>query len=738
MTRILLALLLSLTLLPSAHAQLIEDPTTWTYEAKKTGDGKYDLIFRLALKSGWHIWAMKPGGDGFQVPPSFAFDKNAASKNVGGVKESGKGKITGPYDGVDGIVSYFEGGVQYVQSVTVKNNTKITGKHEYQVCDDKMCLPPKKKSFSFTITDAGEDTTTSALTPAVGAAGSGVANRDSLRSVLGIPDAVEPVPAAYADCESSIKEQYENLGYDSVAVTTVAKTGVSAMPKLFGTGFAAGLFAVITPCVFAMLPMNVSFFLKRSKTRKKGIWTAIQYSLAILSIFVVIGLLVSLLPRNAFNNLSTNWILNLIFFIVFLIFGASFLGAFEINLPSSWATKIDSRANTTSFLGIFFMALTLVIVSFSCTVPFIGGLLFLVQEAGSRVAPVVGFLGFGVGLALPFTLFAIFPTLLNEFGKSGGWLNAVKVTFGIIELALALKFLSNADLAQGWRLLDREVFLALWIGLAAILGFYLLGFIRFSHDSELPKNDWGLPYLKVPRLMFALSALAFMFYLIPGMWGAPLNGMSAFLPPPNTQDFLLNGSGSTPGGAPVREGFATSAEGGTGCYASELMIYEPLFVTQNGIETHFDYFEALAEGKRLGKPVMLDFTGINCANCRKMESQVLSNQAVAVRLKEKFVIASLYCDYDKRRIPDGERFFSKALQSDVETLGDLNEHVQATRYRSNSQPFYFFVDADGHRLVPEGYQYDPSIAKFMAHLDRVEANYASRGGAGKGTTRMQP
>lgn len=734
MTRIFLTLFVSLTLLATAQAQLIEDPTTWTYEAKKTGEGKYDLIFKLSLKPTWHIWSIKPGGDGYQVPPSFSFDKNSAVATVGSVKESGAKKHSGPMDGIDGDVNYFEGSVQWVQSVTVKNNVKITGKHEYQVCDDKMCLPPKKKSFSFTIADAGGDTV-SAVVPLSDAVDSGIAGRGSMPVV---PTIATLAPAAYTDCETNIKEQYENLAYDSVATTAVAaKTGASAMPKLFGTGFAAGLFAVITPCVFAMLPMNVSFFLKRSKSRKKGIWTAIQYSLAILSIFVVIGLLVSLLPRNAFNNLSTNWILNLVFFIVFLIFGASFLGAFEINLPSSWATKIDSRANTTSFLGIFFMALTLVIVSFSCTVPFIGGLLFLVQEAGSRIAPVIGFLGFGVGLALPFTLFAIFPTLLNEFGKSGGWLNAVKVTFGIIELALALKFLSNADLAQGWRLLDREVFLALWIGLSATLAFYLLGFIRFSHDSELPKNDWGLPYLKVPRLMFALSALAFMFYLIPGMWGAPLNGMSAFLPPPNTQDFLLNGSGSAPGSS-ESEGFA-SAGSAKGCYASELMIYEPLFVTQNGIETHFDYFEALAEGKRLSKPVMLDFTGINCANCRKMESQVLSNPAVAARLKEKFVIASLYCDYDKRSIPDGERFFSKALQSDVETIGDLNEHVQATRYRSNSQPFYFFVDADGHRLVPEGYQYDPSIAKFMTHLDRVEASYVSRGGGvGDEAARMQP
>jgi len=739
MTRFLLFLFAALTLAAPLRAQnLIEDPTTWTYEAKKTGEGKYDLVFRVQLKSGWHIWSLKPGGDGFQIAPSFTLDKNAAVKSGGAVREAGSGKHTGEMDGVDGIVTYYEGTVTYTLPVRVSSNTTIKGKHEYQVCDDKMCLPPKKKSFSFTITDAGEDT--SALVPVTGR---DTVAQNTTDTAKGTPTAVSNIPdgpQTTADCNRGIKARYENLTYDEVQTAAVAKRG-GALPKLFGTGFLAGLFAVITPCVFAMLPMNVSFFLKRSKTRRKGIWTAIQYSLSILAIFALIGLLVSLLPLNSFNNISTNWVLNLVFFGVFLLFGISFLGAFEINLPSSWATKVDSRANTTSFLGIFFMALTLVIVSFSCTVPFIGGLLFLVQEAGSRVAPVIGFLGFGVGLALPFTLFAIFPTLLNEFGKQGGWLNAVKVTFGIIELALALKFLSNADLAQGWRLLDREIFLVLWIGLAAVLSFYLLGFIRFSHDSELPKNDWGLPYLKVPRLMFSLAALAFMFYLIPGLWGAPLNGMSAFLPPPNTQDFLLDSGGEGNAESRAGQGFAGGAAEASGCYAAEMHIYEPRFFTQFGIQSHFDYFEALAEGKRQGKPVMLDFTGINCANCRKMESQVLSNPAVAARLKEKYVVASLFCDADNQVVlPETERFYSKALQGDVETLGDLNEHVQATRYRANSQPFYFFVDADGHRLVPEGYQYDPSVAKFMAHLDRVEGAHAAAkgagGGAGNGTARM--
>lgn len=704
-----LLLVLSLSLSPFGFAQLIKDPTTWSYEVKKKTGGQYDLVFHLKLAEGWHIWSQKPGGDGFQIPPTFAFDKNSNVQLVGAAKESGKGKHTGMMDGVDGEVTYYEGAIDYVQTVKVTGKATIAGKHEYQVCNDQMCLPPKKKSFKFEVTD------------------------DAKAAETGAPATIDP-PGTTSDTVAAIQPVAPSIaGDDSMAVTPAfaSETGeeVAEAPKtglmgLFGQGLAAGLFAVITPCVFAMLPMNVSFFLKRSKTRRKGIWTAVQYSLSILIIFAIVGLLVSLLPGNAFNNLSTNWILNLVFFAIFLLFGISFLGAFEINLPSSWATKIDSKANTSSFLGIFFMALTLVIVSFSCTVPFIGGLLFLAKEAGTKLGPIIGFLGFGAGLALPFTLFAIFPTLLSEFGKAGGWLNAVKVVFGLVELALALKFLSNADLAQGWRLLDREVYLACWTAISFVLGLYLLGVVRFSHDSELPKNDWGLPYLKVPRLFFALAALIFGFYLIPGMWGAPLNGISALLPPPGTQDFVLNSNmggntGFVSSGASNSENSAVKPVK----YVSDLRIYEPLFVTQNGIESYFDYNEALAASKILKKPIMLDFTGINCANCRKMESQVLSNPQVASLLKEKFIIASLYCDYDKMPLPKKDQFYSEALQSDVETLGDYNEHIQASKFQSNAQPFYFFVDENGNKLVPEGYQYNSDVSKFIAHLNRVLENY---------------
>jgi len=680
----------------TTFAQIEADPATWKYEVKKTGDNEYQLIFHLTVKQGWHIFALKPGGDGMQLPPSFTFNKQESVKLIGGITEKGK-PITGPMDGVDGIVTFFKDNVDYIQKVKVAGNITITGKQKYQVCDYNHCLAPTRKPFSFEIKDA-----------------TSTAVNDTTKS-----------DTAHATAQTTTNTNNTNVPKESSGggvATDKANAADKSISKgsLYLRGFLSGLLAVITPCVFAMLPMNVSFFLKRSKTRAKGIMTALQYSLSILLIFAIIGLLVSLLPRNAFNNLSTNWIVNMVFFTIFIVFGFSFLGAFELNLPSSWATKIDSKASTSNFVGIFFMALTLVIVSFSCTVPFIGGLLIMVQDSGT-LGPLIGFVGFGTGLALPFTLFVLFPTLLNEFGKQGGWLNAVKVTFGFIELALALKFLSNADLAKGWRLLDREVFLSCWITLSFLLGIYLLGLIRFSHDSELPKNDWGLPFLKVPRLIFAICSLVFAFYLIPGMWGAPLNGMSALLPPPGTQDFIINtGGGNSSGGStasssndvvkPVK-------------YVNELRIYEPLFVTQNGIESFFDYEEALNASKILKKPVMLDFTGINCANCRKMESQVLSNPKVAAILKDKFILASLYSDYDKKPLPAKEQFYSQALQGQVETLGDLNEHIQASKFKSNSQPYYFFVDEKGNKLVEEGYQYDSDVAKFLAHINKVLENY---------------
>ncbi|NDC76527.1 MAG: protein-disulfide reductase [Chitinophagia bacterium] len=491
---------------------------------------------------------------------------------------------------------------------------------------------------------------------------------------------------------------------------------------VFLAAFAGGLLALLTPCVYSMIPVTVSFFTKRSTTRSEGIRNAVYYAVSIVVIFTLLGFLVTVVfGPAALNNLATNWIANLLFFILFLVFGISFLGAFEINLPSSWTNRSDARAGSTSFGGIFFMALTLVLVSFSCTGPIIGNLLVLAAR-GSYLGPLVGMFGFSLALALPFALFAFFPSKLNILGKAGGWLNAVKVTLGFLELALALKFLSNADLVKGWRLLDREVFLSLWIVIFLLLGIYLLGKLRFHHDDELPKNDFGLPYLSVTRLFFAIASLSFAVYMVPGMWGAPLKAIGAFLPPVGTQDFII--SDASPG-----QGSSASPASGEGKlphpvkYYERMRVYEPEVVRKYGMTTYFDYEEALTVSRRLKKPLMLDFTGINCVNCRKMEAEVWSDPEVMRRLKEDFVIVSLYVDVQDIELPEAEHYRSEALGKKVFTLGDKNADMQVTRFQANSQPYYFFLDNEEKRLVPEGYGYDPDIAKFIRLLDEAKGKF---------------
>jgi len=492
---------------------------------------------------------------------------------------------------------------------------------------------------------------------------------------------------------------------------------------IFLTAFAGGLLALLTPCVYSMIPVTVSFFTKRSKTKQEGIKNAVLYSTSIVIIFTLLGFLITLIfGPAALNNLATNWIANLVFFALFLLFGISFLGAFEIALPSSWSTKADSKAGTGNFLGIFFMALTLAVVSFSCTGPIIGNLLVLAAK-GSYWGPLTGMFGFSLALALPFALFAFFPSKLNVLGKAGGWLNAVKVTLGFLELALALKFLSNADLAKGWRILDREVFIAAWIVIFVLLGIYLLGKLKFHHDDELPKNDFEQPYLSVKRLFFAMTSLIFAVYMIPGLWGAPLKGISAFVPPMGTQDF----NATAPSAANSIYGSNNAHVQGSPHptkYYEQMKIYEPEVVTKYGMVTYFDYGEALEVARKLKKPLMLDFTGINCVNCRKMEGQVWSDAKVMQRLKEDFVIVSLYVDVHNVDIPENEQYYSKALDQQIVTLGDKNADMQVTKYGANTQPYYFFLDANETRLTPEGYGYDPSIEKFVKLLDNVKEAYS--------------
>lgn len=492
---------------------------------------------------------------------------------------------------------------------------------------------------------------------------------------------------------------------------------------IFFAGFAGGLLALITPCVFSMIPVTVSFFIKRSKTKAEGIKNAISYSTSIMLIFTLLGFLITVIfGPTALNSLATNWVANFIFFLVFLIFGISFLGAFEISLPSSWSNKIDSKAGTSSYLGIFFMALTLVIVSFSCTGPIIGNLI-VIAARGNYYGPLLGMFGFSIALALPFAFFAFFPGRMNMLGKAGGWLNAVKVTLGFLELALALKFLSNADLAKGWRILDREIFLALWIVIFILLGFYLLGKLKFHHDDELPKNDFEVSFINIPRLFFAIISFSFAMYLIPGMWGAPLKGAGAFLPPMGTQDFTTTPvqSNSTSTHSISDNIFPKPVK-----YYDRMRIFEPEVVVKYGMTTYFDYEEALTIARKLKKPLMLDFTGINCVNCRAMEAQVWSDPEVMKMLKEDFVIASLYVDVKTGvDLQPNEQYFSKALNQQITNLGDKNADLQISVFNANTQPYYFFLDAEEKKIMPEGYGYNSNIGKFKNMLKEVISKYNS-------------
>lgn len=665
-------LLLNILFAFGAQAQILEDPTVWTFKAKKIDSNKYDLVFHCDVKNGWHIYSLDPGGDGSFLPPEFNIKKTADIKLIGKVREEGK-IIHETIEDI-GTVHYYKN-VDYIQTVELtRPDMVITGEYTYMTCNDETCLPPKTVDFSITV-GKGNDTTV----------------------------------------------EKKN---DTVAVTPVAPVKAEKAPEdkslfmIFLLALGGGILAVLTPCVYSMIPITVSFFTKRSKTRAEGIKNAMLYSLSIIIIFTVLGVAISsIFGADTLNVISTHWIPNLVFFAIFVVFGISFLGAFEITLPSSWTSKTDAKANTSSFKGIFFMALTLVIVSFSCTGPIIGPLIVGAAKGGFQ-GPILGMLGFSIGLAMPFALFAVFPGLLNNIAKSGGWLNQVKVTLGFIELMLALKFLSNADLQMGWRIMDREVFIALWIVLSVLLGMYLLGKLKMSHDDANPKNVFGQEYISIFKLFMAIACFSFAVYMVPGMWGAPLKGLSAFVPPMGTQDFVLGS-----GGGNVAAHSSSNSEHGPQRYVADMKIYEPEAAVKFGLHSYYDYDEAIKASKALNKPIMLDFTGINCINCRKMEGQVWSDPGVMKRMKEDFIVASLFCDAQNVKIPVEEQYYSDYLKKQVTTLGQRNSDLQASKYGANAQPFYFFIDGDGNLLADKGYGYDPDVQAFIDHLDKVKENY---------------
>lgn len=478
----------------------------------------------------------------------------------------------------------------------------------------------------------------------------------------------------------------------------VAPQEERALGAIFAAGFIGGLAALLMPCIFPMLPLTVSYFTKKAQSRAKAIRTALFYGFSIIAIYVVLGLVITIVfGADALNSLSTNGVFNFLFFLLLVVFAASFFGAFELTLPSSWVNRVDEKSDKGGMAGIFFMAATLSLVSFSCTGPIIGTLLVQAAVSGALLGPAIGMLGFSLALAIPFALFAMFPSMLSALPKSGGWLNSVKVTLGFLELALALKFLSNVDLAYRWHWFDREVFLVLWIVIFALMGLYLLGKLRFSHDSELP-------FISVPRLFLAIMVFSFTIYMVPGLWGAPLKSISAFLPPQATQDFDLYT-------ATLNGGMASNTK-------SEYQTprkYADLFENPPGLKPFFDYGEGVAYARKVGKPVLIDFTGHACVNCRKMEANVWTDKAVLPVIRDDYVLIQLYVD-DKQALPEAEQYTSKFSGRKVTTIGALNSDLQASRFNSNSQPFYVLLDPATEQPIVHPKGADFEVSRYLGYL----------------------
>ncbi len=676
MKKIILSLLIAIISF-SGYSQ-IQNPVKWKYTVEKNGTENATLVITAKIDKGWHLYSQFVG-DGGPIPTTIKFKSSNEFTLVGKTEESPKPHTV--YEELFGMkVPFFEGNATFKQKIKVTSakDFKVNGTLEFMVCDDKQCLPPDEMEISFDVKGAAVV----------------IDNSKKEESKIVTNDTANSTTASNTPALDSAKSDTTK----SLADSTLGKSpeADNSMWGIFFQGFLFGFVALLMPCIFPMIPLTVSFFTKQSKSRAVGIRKALIYGLSIVVIYVALGLGITiLLGASALNELSSDAIFNLVFFLVLVVFATSFFGAFEITLPSSWSTKADQKADKGGLLGIFFMAVVLAIASFSCTGPLIGTLLVDAANKGQYMGPFLGMLGFSISLALPFTLFAIFPSWLNSMPKSGGWLNSVKVTLGFIELAFALKFLSNVDMAYHWRILDREVFIVLWVIIFAMLGFYLLGKLRFAHDSEVK-------HVSVTRLFLSIITLSFALYLVPGLWGAPLKAVSGFLPHQGTQDFDL-----------YTRTFTSSSNDalhstGSKKYADRL--HAPL-----GIDAFFDYEEGLAYAKKVGKPVFLDFTGHSCTNCRKMENAVWPDPEVLKRLKNDFVVVSLYVD-DRTELSEAEKYVSKYTGKKVKTLGNRNVDLQVSKFNSNAQPLYVIVDAEGNPLtVTHGYKED--IAGYISFLD---------------------
>lgn len=682
-THFLLLMLVSVTM----WAQY-QEPVKFSVEQKKISDSEIELVFTGTVDPGWHVYSTDIA-DGGPTAATITFETQEGVKPAG--KLTPKGKVLTKHDALfDMQVSYMEGKAVFSQKLKITApQYKVSGYLTFGSCNDENCMPPTNVEFNY----SGKGV------PAAGAKETAAAKKDAKaeetqEAVLEIEEhpatvedtvatdtaaaSVATIPAVGGD-NGQLSDYWKPVIQELNAFGTEGTTTDRSIWSIFFLGFLGGLVALFTPCVWPIIPMTVSFFLKRNKDKAKGVRDAITYGISIIVIYVALGLIVTgIFGASALNALSTNAIFNIFFFLMLVVFAASFMGAFEITLPSSWSSAVDSKAeSTTGLLSIFLMAFTLALVSFSCTGPIIGFLLVEVSTTGTIIAPTIGMFGFALALALPFTLFALFPTWLKQMPKSGNWMNCIKVCLGFLELAFALKFLSVADLAYGWRLLDRETFLALWIVIFALLGFYLLGKIKFPHDED--EDD----KVGVTRFFLALISLAFAVYMVPGLWGAPLKAVSAFAPPMKTQDFNL--------------------------YTNE-------------VHAQFtDYDAGMAYAKQHGKPVMVDFTGYGCVNCRKMELSVWVDEKVSSLINDDYVLITLYVD-DKTPLPEKVTVQENGSERILRTVGDKWSYLQRVKFGANAQPFYVLIDNEGMPLN-KSYSYDEDVDKYVDFLQTGLNNY---------------
>ena len=646
----------------------IKEPVHFTSQLKELKGGEAELIFSATIDPGWHVYSTGLGSDG-PISASFHADKMDGVETVG--KLQARGKEIKQFDKLFEMeLRFFEQAVTFVQKVRfTKPDYDIDCYLEYGACNDEACLPPTEVALKAKGKVQVEEKTVAPVEPGLVAP---IEPETPADTMVAVPDTV-------AVADTDINDLWQPAVQELQAFNgQTSSTERMSWWVILLEGLLGGFIALFTPCVWPIIPMTVSFFLKRNKDRKKAIREATTYGLSIVVIYVLLGLAVTLLfGASALNALATNAVFNIFFCLLLVVFAASFFGAFELTLPASWSSKIDEKSErTTGLLSIFLMAFTLALVSFSCTGPIIGFLLVAVSTQGSIVAPTIGMLGFAIALAIPFTLFALFPSLLKSAPKSGGWMNVIKVTLGFVELAFALKFLSVADLAYGWHILDREVFLSLWIVIFGLLGIYLLGWLKFPHDAPEHRTN-------VPQFFLAMASLAFTVYMIPGLWGAPLKAISAFTPPMNTQDFNL----------------------------------QHTFVEAK----YKDYELGMAAAKAEGKPVMIDFTGFGCVNCRKMEAAVWTDSQVADILNNDYVLISLYVD-DKTALPESIKVTENGQERTLRTIGDKWSYLQRVKFGANAQPFYVLLDNNG-RPLNGSRAYDEDIKAYIEFLNTGIANY---------------